>query len=175
MLVIGIDQSTGARSNIGFSIIDVTNMTIVGAKEFQASHEKDLRKRIKLVCSHLVKEFKDLEATGQDYSIFSEDYFMAGIGGRSLQRLNGAMLVVSPSSRMFEFISNMQVKQYIGGSGKADKKQVAEGLKKFFPKSIDLIQQLIVSSRWDALDSIAIALTGYEKYVKKSVYQKSKD
>lgn len=175
MLVVGIDQSTGAKSNIGFSVIDLDSMTIIIAKEFQASREKDLRKRLKLVCAHLASEFKKLEEQQIDYAIFTEDYFMQGIGGRSLQRLNGAMMVISPSQRMFEFVSNMQVKQYISGSGKGDKKEVALGLIKFFhsnQESVDIINQLMVSSRYDALDAIAIALTGYEKYVQKSVFQK---
>lgn len=165
MLIVGIDQSTGARSNLGFSVIDTNDMSIVLAKEFDVKKHADLRVRLKETAVLLSQEFKRLEAMERDYIIFLEGFVMQGIGGQTLQRLNGAILIVTPANRQVHFIHNLQVKKYITGKGNAEKKEVAQALKeKWFPNST-LFFDLVTSSRFDAIDSIAIALTGWEKHV----------
>lgn len=167
MIVVGIDPTSGARSALGFAVIDTELQKILIAKEFSIAKTIDLRTRIKEIAAALVQEFKKLEAKGEDYHIFIESTVMMGKGGESLQRTIGAIMATSPAKRRFDHVSNMHVKVFVAGHGRGDKKEIAEGLKKFFPKD-QLLLDLIASSRYDALDAIAIALTGVEIHVKKS-------
>lgn len=167
MLAVGIDPSSGARSNIGYAIVDVENKRLILAKELTIPRSTDLRARIKGICAALAAEFKQLPSLDDDCMMFIESTVMMGKGGESLQRTIGAILAISPSSIPVEHVSNMQVKAFVGGTGRADKKEVAEGIHKFLNDK-DIIFSLISAKRFDALDAIAIALTGYEKYVSKN-------
>lgn len=168
MLAFGLDPTSGARSAIGLCLISLETKEILFTRELKLAPTPDLRKRLKLLCHELAKAFKQAEeialARNEDYNIFIESTVMMGKGGESLQRAIGAMLVLSPSHREVHHVSNMQIKAFVGGTGKADKREVAEGLKKYFP-NCDTIFNLIASSRWDSTDAIAIAVTGMEKYV----------
>lgn len=166
--VVGIDISSGARSSVGFAVIDMSSLQVLHTNDFKPATTPDLRKRIKQIAAFLASEFKKLEADNKDYIIIIESTVMQGLGGQSLQRAIGAAMTVSPSARRLEFVYPMSVKKYITGVGKgSDKKAIAEGLKKWFPNN-ELIFQLTASSRWDTLDAIGIALTGWEIHVKKS-------
>lgn len=166
MLAVGIDPSSGARSSVGFSVIDMETMQILVAKEFKIPASPDLKVRLKHIAAHMVKEFKILEVQDQEYIICIEQTVMRGKGGESLNRAIGAIMVTMPLARKLYHVSNMRMKLFISGSGKGDKKDIAEGLKKYFPNS-DLLFQLTTSSRWDTIDSIGIAITGYKENVEK--------
>lgn len=172
MIIIGIDPSTGSRSAVGFAVVDMTQPdkpVILKAVEFQIPKTVDLRPRLKHIAALVAKEFKELEAKDADYLITIESTVMQGKGGQSLQRAIGAILTISPSARRFEEVYPMSVKKHVTGIGKSgDKKAIAEGLKRIFSdkQSLELIFNLTASSRWDTLDSIAIALTGYELHAK---------
>jgi Holliday junction resolvasome RuvABC endonuclease subunit len=174
MIIIGIDASSGSRSAIGFAVVDTALNKIVSAKDYQVPKNKDLRPRLKHIAAFLVGEFKQLEAqygSNTEYMIVIETTVMAGIGGQSLQRAIGAMLIATPSHRRVEFVYPMSVKKFITGEGKGgDKRAIADGLKRIFTdkESLDLIFNLTASSRWDMLDAVAIALTGNELHVEKS-------
>lgn len=178
MKIVALDQSTGSRSDFGFCVVEMDTMDILVAKAIKIKKDPDLRKRIKLIAAHIAAEFKLLEQQGVDYAIFIEQYVMMGKGGESLQRLNGALMVVAPSNREMHFINNLQVKKFVTGSGKAEKRDIAMGLLEIFKSnknSVDLINNLMVGSNWDALDAIAIGVTGYEKiYAKQLIYPVSK-
>jgi len=165
-LVVSIDPSTGARSDLGFSIYDPNTMEILTVKELKHPHP-DLRTRIKGLIVQLVKEFKKLDETGLDYVVFIESTVMRGKGGESLQRIIGAIMTIIPTGVRVEDVSNMQVKMYVAGHGHAKKDQVANGLIKFFPNE-EIVKDMIRSHRYDALDSLAIGLTGFEKFIMKS-------
>lgn len=166
MIVVGIDPSSGARSSVGFSVIETSTMEILVAKEFKIPNSPDLKTRLKQIAAHLIKEFKALEALEKDYIICIEQTVMMGKGGESLNRAIGAMMVTMPLARKLYHVSNMRMKLFISGSGKGDKKAIAEGLKKWFSNS-EILFQLTSSSRWDTIDSIGIAITGYYENVEK--------
>lgn len=174
MIVVGIDPSTGSRSSVGFSIIDFTNKeapVIVKATEFQIPKTVELRPRLKHIAALIAKEFRALEEQDAPYLIVIETTVMQGVGGQSLQRAIGAIMTISPSTRQFKEVYPMSVKKHVTGIGKSgDKRAIADGLKKFFKDqtSLETLFQLTASSRWDTLDSIAIALTGWEMHVQKS-------
>lgn len=166
--VVGIDISSGARSSVGFAVVDIKEMQILHVTDFKPAATPDLRKRIKQIAAFLATEFKKLEAVNEEYIIIIESTVMQGIGGQSLQRAIGATMTVSPSARRLEFVYPMSVKKHVTGVGKgSDKKAIAEGLKKWFPNN-ELIFQLTASSRWDILDAVGIALTGWELHVQRS-------
>lgn len=166
--VVGIDISSGARSSLGFAVVDMANLKILHTTDFKPAPTPDLRKRIKQIAAFLATEFKKLEALDEDYIIVIESTVMQGIGGQSLQRAIGAAMLVCPAARRLEFVYPMSVKKHVTGVGKgSDKRAIADGLKKWFPNN-ELIFQLTASSRWDMLDAVAIALTGWEIHVEKS-------
>jgi Holliday junction resolvasome RuvABC endonuclease subunit len=169
--VVGIDISSGARSSLGFAVVDMTSLQILHTNDFKPAATPDLRKRIKQIAAFLATEFKKLEAEEEDYIIIIESTVMQGIGGQSLQRAIGAAMLVCPAPRRLEFVYPMSVKKHVTGVGKgSDKKAIADGLKRVFSDkhSLELIWNLTASSRWDMLDAVAIALTGWELHVEKS-------
>lgn len=172
-LVVAIDPSTGAKSALGFAVFDPNTKEIITVKEM-VTPAKDLRARIKELVLQLVKEFKKLDEAKIDYIVFIESTVMVGKGGESLQRIIGAIMTVVPSSKRFEHVSNMQIKAFVGGHGHAKKDQVAHGLFKFFPED-ELLPGLITAHRYDALDALAVGVTGFEKYILKGEVGKKKN
>lgn len=170
-LVVGIDPATGARSALGFSIFDPNTEKILLAKEI-SNPSKDLRTRIKSIVVQLVKEFKRLDENACNYVVFIESTVMLGKGGESLQRVIGAIMTIIPAGIQMEHVSNMQIKAFVGGTGKADKNQVAMGLINFFPED-PLLIDLIKAHRYDVLDSIAVGVTGLEKFILKTNIKKN--
>jgi len=170
-LVVGIDPSTGSRSALGFSVFDPNTQKVLVAKEM-VMPSPELRTRIKGLVIQLVKEFKKLDENKLNYVVFVESTVMLGKGGESLQRVIGAIMAVIPSGVQMEHVSNMQIKSFVGGSGKSDKEQVALGLIPFFPED-SLLLDLIKAHRYDALDSIAVGVTGFEKFLLKSNIKKN--
>lgn len=168
-LVVALDPAT---ASFGFAVYDTASMEVVTVKEFKALG-KDLRVRIKSMSVQLANEFKKLEAMNVEYIIFCEQFVMVGKGGEALQRMIGAAMAISPGHRPFEHVNNLQVKAYVGGTGKADKAQVAAGLRQFFPQDV-VVEELIQGHRYDATDALAIGVTGYEKYVLKTGLAKKK-
>jgi Holliday junction resolvasome RuvABC endonuclease subunit len=169
--VVGIDISSGARSSLGFAVVDIEEMKILHTTDFKPAPTPDLRKRIKQIAAFLATEFKKLEALEEDYIIVIESTVMQGVGGQSLQRAIGAAMLVCPAARRLEFVYPMSVKKHVTGVGKgSDKKAIADGLKKIFKdkESLETVWNLTASSRWDMLDAVAIALTGWELHVEKS-------
>jgi len=161
-LVVGIDPSTGAKSALGFSVFDPNTSEILVLKEMTHPHP-DLRTRMKGLILQIVKELRKLDDAKIDYVVFIESTVMVGKGGESLQRLIGAIMTVIASGIRVEHVSNMQIKSFIGGTGKADKQQVAMGLMKFFPND-DVLGDMIRAHRYDALDSLGVGVTGFEKF-----------
>lgn len=168
-IVIGIDPSTGSKSKCALVAFDPELGIILDVKEF-GSPSPDLRTRMKQIIIQLAAEFKFWEANQRPYAVFIESTVMQGKGGESLQRMIGAIMAIAPANRSFDHVSNMQIKAYVGRTGKADKEQVAEGLKKFFPNDPTL-PDIIRAHRWDITDALAVGVTGYEKFVTKSILQ----
>ena len=60
-------------------------------------------------------------------------------------------------------IQNTSVKRLVGGTGTADKLQVAKGVQAYF-KGSTTIEKYIKEENWDILDAAAIAISGYKKW-----------
>lgn len=170
-LVVGIDPSTGAKSALGFSIYDPNKNEIITLKELTFP-SSDFRKRLKGLIIQIVREFKRLDEYKYRYVVFIESTVMLGKGGESLQRMIGAIMAIIGSEIRVEHVSNMQIKSFVGGTGKADKEQVATGLLKFFPND-EFLMDMIRAHRYDALDSLAVGVTGFEKFVLKANISKN--
>lgn len=170
-LVVGIDPSTGAKSALGFSVFDPNTQEILILKEM-VYPSPDLRTRMKGLILQIVRELKKLDEAKLNYVVFIESTVMRGKGGESLQRLIGAIMTIVGTGVQVNDVSNMQIKSFIGGTGKADKQQVATGLIKFFPKD-ELLLEMIRAHRYDALDSLGVGVTGFEKFILKSNVQKN--
>lgn len=165
--IVGIDPSSGARSAIGLALIDLVDNKIMYTQSIMVPQNKDLRPRLKYIMSELIKFFKHIESFElEDYAIGYETTVMQGKGGQTLQRAIGAIIAVTPSNRPLFEISNMQMKLIAGGSGKADKKDIAESLKRIFPKS-EILFNLTAGSHWDIIDAIGIGVATHEKHYKK--------
>ena len=176
-LVIGIDISTGTRSNIGVAVIRIKEnqpTEIIEAFDFSVPSNPELRVRAKYIAAKFATFFKKLEEANEDYIIGIENTILPGKANQQLQRVIGAVLIVMPAHRPIIEVYPTQVKLHITGKGAgSDKKVVAEGLKKWFNNS-DLLRLLTASSRWDATDAIGVAVTvntllkGIQSNVKKS-------
>ena len=159
-LVIGIDPGTGVKSPLGVVAFDPATKEIVLVAE-GTSKRKPLRLRLQDV----LVAYQDAlaELAPKTSTVFIEQFVMQGKGGETLQRLIGATLFLTPEEIEIFEVNNKQVKLCVGGSGSAEKLQVAEGVARYFrssPKSREQIKALILAERWDVLDAFAIAITG---------------
>lgn len=123
-----------------------------------ADFSTQLYERLSLVQSLSIGERK----------LFATEFFvMRGKGGQSLQRLIGAYYAVLPNGFDVIEVQNTAVKMCIGGSGKDDKRAVAEGVYSWFKgknkESARMVWNAINEEKWDQLDACAIAITGYLK------------
>lgn len=166
MKVVGLDVTTGTRSNFGVAIVDFskseTNPELILAYDFPVTKSPDLRVRIKYIAAQLVAQFKKLEELDEPYLIVIENTILPGKANQQLQRVIGAILTVTSSKRQIIEVYPTQVKLHITGEGKGgDKKIVADALKKWF-NSNEVLFQLTASKRYDATDAIGIAITGFK-------------
>lgn len=178
MKVIGLDITTGTRSNFGVAIVDftesITNPKLIKAFDFATPKDKDLRPRLKYIAAKLAAEFKALEELDEPYIIVIENTILPGKANQQLQRIVGAILTVSPRNRLVFEVYPMQVKLHVTGEGKgSDKKKLALCLKKWFNEN-ELLFQLTASSRFDATDAIGIAITGHKLFQGPSNVQRLK-
>lgn len=178
MKVIGLDITTGTRSNFGVAVVDFSENAdqpkLIKAFDFATPKDKELRPRLKYIAAKLATEFKALEELNEPYIIVIENTILPGKANQQLQRIVGAILTVSPRNRLVFEVYPMQVKLHITGEGKgSDKKKLANCLKKWFNGN-ELLFQLTASSRFDATDAIGIAITGYKLYQGISNVKRSK-
>ena len=92
---------------------------------------------------------------------------MRGKGGETLQRMIGAYMSQFPYDCPSIHVQNTTVKKVVGGSGKAEKDQVAAGVAAWFSSnsaSASLIKELTLKHEYEILDSLAIGITGYLKW-----------
>jgi len=166
MLIIGIDQSTGSASAVGLTLL-TKDMEILECVELRP-HRKYL-----VVEKRLVNLHEQLTAIICKYMTFAienklkvavvfEKTVMKGIAGESLAESVGAFVASFPDNDLITFhkVHNLQMKKFIGGTGKADKIGVAQGLLRRLDKTQhERVLNLINRQQWDALDSIALAVT----------------
>lgn len=164
MWICGIDPTSGSKSKLGLAAFNPETLSIrtCGA-ESDPRNKKNLRLRLQDLAGLTDLWFKTLDV---DISaVYMESTVMLGKGGESLARATGALMVVTPRKAEFDFVHNTTVKRIVGGSGKAEKEEVALGLLQYFQynqKSCETIQDLIQLKDFDQLDALAIAVAGYE-------------
>ena len=155
----GLDPGSGLRSPTGFAIIDPEKRELLHCQTFGSKHD---------LASHRIKEIADnfrkvIESVGLNYKavVYCENFVMRGKGGETLARLTGALLAAIPYDVEMEFVHNITMKKLVGGNGKAEKLQVAEGCMKWLRDAdAPIIQQFIDEENWDITDAIGLAIAG---------------
>ena len=171
-LVIGVDPGTGLASPTGFVCIDADTRTIEWAENVGSKH-KPLEHRIKEISEVIEMYFVNLaEALGpkDKVTVCIESFVMRGKGGETLQRLIGSLMGRVPYNFEVVHMPNTRMKNLVGGTGKADKQQVAEGVLEWFGdaelgtacESYRAIKSLISLKEWDILDALALAIAAHE-------------
>lgn len=167
--IIGIDPSSGAKSAVGACIIKPSTREIIDVNETICPKYMSVEQRIKLINKDL-KNFLYPRYTKGNILIAIEFTVMAGKGGESLNRAIGAIIAATPIDQdgaVYRNVQNTTVKKLVAGTGKAEKEDVAYGLLNFFSSNKDacnIINNLTVLGKYDILDAIAIAVTGYIQY-----------
>lgn len=161
MFVIGIDPGLGVKSATGVVVFNVDTAEIVICMEIWTK-ETRLQNKLYEIASEIRHEVKPYL---QDGIVVTEYFVMKGKGGESLQRLMGALFAALKDSISIIELQNVKVKMNVGGSGKATKQEVAEGVLSWFKNknadSAELVQELIKKEKWDILDAAAIGIAGY--------------
>ena len=169
---LGIDPGLGVRSATGISIIDMDTYDIICDREIWSEKK---RQPINQKLIYLSNQFKQIVSEYQtwessDMAVCIESFVMRGKSGQSLQRLIGSFLASTDHNNEILEVQNTKVKLAISGTGSGDKEQVGLGLIKWFSnknkESEMIIKDLLLLEKWDILDSIAIAISGYLYYNK---------
>lgn len=153
MIVIGIDPGT-KTSPTAFAVLNektvLASVQVAytkGAKSGKLLH--DVEQQLILL----------LETYPVDL-VTSEEPFLQGLANKSMNRLLGVIEKCCWEQNVeLRYISPMSVKKEIGGTGKADKLDLAKAVKRMVSDP-DKIDKMIEDEDWDKTDSIAIALTG---------------
>lgn len=166
MLIVGIDPGSGKSSPTGFAIIERSSKTIVHTLTLgDVDGCTDFSHRIKRIADDL-RQLLILVPIDEEVLIFIESFVMRGKGGEQLARLTGAIMAAVPYKHRIIFVHNTTMKKAIGGNGKADKKQVAEGVRRWFrgnTESVAYVDRLIEKELWDILDAMGLALCGWQR------------
>jgi Holliday junction resolvasome RuvABC endonuclease subunit len=160
--VMGIDPGTGRSSPTGLVVFDPDTLAISMHENLWALHE-DNDRRIRWLMLQ-VQESIEVYSQGELSLIAIETFVMYGKGGQTLQNLIGAYVGQVPFDVKIIHPFNTTVKKIVGGSGAADKEQVADGVLRFFLSNRDsayVIRELIREEEWDKLDAFAIGIAGW--------------
>lgn len=162
MIILGIDPTSGAESLLGVAAFSTVSLDILllEAVKTDPQYKKSMPKRVKQLASQLSLYMCSVIPE----RVYIESTVMRGKGGESLARATGAFMVQAPIEASITFINNGTVKKIVGGHGKAEKLQVAEGLLDFFKSndsSVVKISRAINGEEWDKTDALAIAVAGY--------------
>lgn len=168
MIAVGIDPGTGRTSPTGLFIFDEESGAILYYGEFYPTRgfeHSTIVSHIRDVLLNLKLGFPESQL-----NIGIETFVMRGKAGQMLQRLIGACLSEAELHGNISEVYNTTVKKLVGGHGRADKQQVAEGVRSYFmerPASLNMVETFIENKKWDILDAAAIAITGLHAKQKK--------
>lgn len=167
-LIVCIDPGTGSSSPTGFAVFDPITKDVFYAAQIGAK-DKELHHRIKKISDIFEATLLQIVDDNPDKNILVciESFVMRGKGGESLQRLIGSFIGRLPFNVELTHVQNVSVKLILAGHGHADKESVAEGVAAYFQgnqDSSDLIKKLRRTKEYDVLDSLAIGITGWQKY-----------
>lgn len=162
--IVGIDPGTGVSSPTGIAIFDSEGT--IDFKTTISCNYKDGNKRLRYISDTL----KDLTNNYDGIDLVCiETFVMRGKGGQTLQRMIGAAIATVKHETPIQEVYNTTVKRLVGGTGKADKAQVGEGVYKWFhSKNQDsslIIRKLYMEDQWDILDAFAIGISGYQLFI----------
>jgi Holliday junction resolvasome RuvABC endonuclease subunit len=165
MKVFGVDPGAGVKSPTAVTAFEpIKDYLIGGSLITPGDFEKETDRKMKFMADSFAREINQMEISKGDLICF-ESFVMRGKGGETLQRLIGAFLSKVPYNVEIMHVQNTAVKKHVGGSGKASKLEVAEGLLEFFKADKYMKQTLtkhIDQRNWDFLDALAIGVTGYQ-------------
>lgn len=168
-IVIGCDPASGASSNTGFSAILVDTKEIICLEEIAPNDRFDtVDERIYTIAQKYANMLELFAAcSSEEVLVCFEHFIMKGRGGEVLNRVIGAFLGHTRFST--HHIATTAVKKYISGTGLGDKEDVVKGLLRYYEgnkDALDLIEG--VRDNDDITDSLAIAIAGYDDYLKNS-------
>lgn len=167
-IIIGVDPGTGVSSPTGFVGIDSYTREILWQEKVGSKHKKlehRIREISELIDMHLISVDQGKEPSTQ-VLVCIESFVMRGKGGESLQRLIGSILGRVPYGFTVVHVPNTRMKHVMGGSGRADKPEVGQGVLEWFegenPSAVKQVKILLADREWDILDALGIAITGFE-------------
>lgn len=167
MIVIGIDPGTGVSSPMGLGAFNPVRRTPIHVEEFWTKWS-NVEHRIRDISDNLEATLLDIVPDEETPVLVCIEYFvMRGKGGETLQRMVGSVMGRLPYNYKLVFVQNTTVKAVVGGSGKADKRGVAEGVLDFFGGA-EWVRKLIEAESWDILDALAIGIAGWIDHTRKS-------
>lgn len=168
--VIGIDPGTGSESALGICLYDSEFKQILFTESIwpttgKAPRDMSTRERIYRI-SDKVKDIVEsiVESYGvENVGLSIEAFLIRGKGGETLMRLKGAVLSKVPLKLEVVEIQNTTVKKRAGGTGAANKKEIAEHLQTILPSTNkEHMKELARSCKWDEVDAVAIAYSAVE-------------
>lgn len=165
MVIVGVDPGTGIKSPTGLVVFNSKTLRIQSSKTITSNFKK-IEHRYKDICDKFELQMLELsELLGKPTAVLVvfESFVMQGKAGETLQRLIGSLMGRVPYHFQVAHASNMRVKMIVGGTGKADKEAVANGVREFFKSnaaSLQVVDKLIREKDWDVLDAFAIGITG---------------
>lgn len=166
MIVIGIDPGldTENGSPTALAALDMRAKSILCTRIFTKGLFTTNEDKIRYISANVRIFLLEFLSSYEEKPILVsiENFLMRGKAGTSLQQLRGGLIGALPDC--VDDVNdpwNTTIKKVVGGTGRADKEQVAQGILKLLPKEREYIQELIDRKLWDQTDAIAIALTGY--------------
>lgn len=165
MVIVGVDPGTGIKSPTGLVVYEADSLNIRHAACVTSDFKK-IEHRYKDICDKFELAMLELSQSlkrSDSVLVVFESFVMQGKAGETLQRLIGSLMGRVPYHFKVTHVSNMRVKLIIGGTGKADKLAVAEGVRKYFASnkaSSSQVDKLIKQQQWDLLDALAIGVAG---------------
>jgi Holliday junction resolvasome RuvABC endonuclease subunit len=138
-------------------ILDVQNI-----RSERSSNEHKIKDISDQITTYLNSKHDTKEPTRITFAI--ENFVMKGKGGATLQMLRGSLIGRVPYETDVVNVHNITMKSIVGGTGAADKKIVAEGVKKFFRMNAMAsiqIDALIKAKEWDILDALGVGICAY--------------
>lgn len=163
-LVVGIDPASGVSSPVGVAIFDPDSKEILAIEDvWPAKGARTLHQRL---CSIYDQVSDILAAIPPDERVYAylENFVMRGRGGEQLARASGALIAAVPSHWEFDEVHNITLKALVGGSGKADKLGVADGVARYFEDctaSHDRVLKIIKNKEFDKTDALAVGIAGW--------------
>lgn len=159
-IILGVDVGSGIKSATGLAFFDPVGMTFE-TKELRPDDKKaPANERLRNIAS----KFSNCIFM-EGFSIIAfESFMMRAKSGETLQRLIGALMAATTNEKIVE-IANTKIKQIIGGNGRSEKEEVANGLEAYFIKknrsSAEKVRALKNKQAWDSIDALAIAVSAY--------------